>query len=323
MAAGPSRADRIRGAIIGQFVGDALCLGSHWHYNFVERARLYPDGINGFEAPVPGHYHAGRQPGDPTHYGDAALVLLRSVVEAGGLDPLDYGRRFVALFADPAYAGYRDKPTQITVQHWRDFTQARPESAYGFQDGADDQQTVTMSRLAPVVCRHADDPALELMVERAVRVCQNNDRTVAFHQLAGRILRSALAGTALPEAVAQEVAATLGAVGEEAARMLADARATQSLSAPDAAGEFGRACYLSSTFPCMLHAALKHADDLEAGLVETVRAGGDNASRAAVLGGWLGAMHGIGAIPAAWRGRLKDGPEITALTERLVAQLGV
>jgi hypothetical protein len=33
-----------------------------------------PGGVTGFEAPAAGHYHYGKQPGDLTHYGDAAMI---------------------------------------------------------------------------------------------------------------------------------------------------------------------------------------------------------------------------------------------------------
>ena len=87
----------------------------------------------------------------------------------------------------------------------------------------------------------------------------------------------------------------------------------------EATGEFGRSCYLPSTFPSLLHAALKHGDDLPTALLECCRAGGDNASRCAVLGAWLGAVHGVRAIPAPWLERLAARTEIEALTERLLS----
>ncbi|MFO1072080.1 MAG: ADP-ribosylglycohydrolase family protein [Geminicoccaceae bacterium] len=310
---------RRRGAILGQFVGDALCLGSHWHYNLIARARLYPGGIEGFELPVEGHYHAGRAPGDPTHYGDAALLLLRSLVEAGGFDPVDYGQHFVAAFGDPAYRGYRDKPTLLTVQRWRDFQAEHPGAAYSFQDGPEDQQTVTMARLAPVVCRHLGEPGLLDTVARAVRVSQNHERTLAFHRTYARILAALLAGTPLAQAIPEAIAAEPGPHGAEMAGMLEDARALQSEGVVAATGEFGRSCYLANTFPAILHAALRHADDPATALIETARAGGDNASRAAVLGAWAGAAHGPAALPEAWCSRLRHRAEIEALTDRLLA----
>ena len=77
----PTPQDRLRGAIWGQLVGDAFCLGSHWIYNLTELEKSFPGGVQGFEAPLEGHYHFGKQPGEQTHYGDGALVMLESVAE--------------------------------------------------------------------------------------------------------------------------------------------------------------------------------------------------------------------------------------------------
>src|SRR5271166_2352818 len=76
--------DRFRGAVVGQFVGDAAALGTHWIYNLTELQQLYPSGVSGFEAPKEGHYHFGKKPGDQTHYGDGALVLLESLAKERG-----------------------------------------------------------------------------------------------------------------------------------------------------------------------------------------------------------------------------------------------
>ena len=67
--------DRVAGMIWGQFIGDALCLGTHWIYNLEDLKTFYPE-LKGFEEPRTGHYHAGKKPGELTHYGESALMLL-------------------------------------------------------------------------------------------------------------------------------------------------------------------------------------------------------------------------------------------------------
>ena len=52
----------MRGAIWGQLVGDAYCLGTHWIYDLDELKQAYPGGVHGFEAPAADHYHAGKAP---------------------------------------------------------------------------------------------------------------------------------------------------------------------------------------------------------------------------------------------------------------------
>ena len=59
--------------------------------------------------------------------------------------------------------------------------------------------------------------------------------------------------------------------------------------------KFGQACPLVKSFPASIHALLKHPDDFERGILATLRAGGDNAGRASMLGAWLGAHLGIEA----------------------------
>ena len=47
--------------------------------NLTELKRAYPDGVHGFEPPLEGHYHYGKRPGEFTHYGAAALLMLQAV----------------------------------------------------------------------------------------------------------------------------------------------------------------------------------------------------------------------------------------------------
>lgn len=308
-------ADRARAAILGQFIGDAMALGSHWHYNLLERERLYPGGIDGFEAPVADHYHAGRRPGEPTHYGDAALLLLRSLIEDRGFDARGFGRRFVGAF-DVGYSGYRDKPTRITVEN------ALPhlnDPAFAFQSGADDFQTVTMCRIAPVVVLHAGRPDRDAVVERAVRVTQANAEAIAHNQAFARILDALLHGEEMAGAIEAGCAAQEGTHADLVRIRLGDALAMLEKSVVDATGLVGRSCYLPCTFPAILHACLKHAGDFRSAVLETVRAGGDNASRAACVGALMGAALGMAAIPAEWRERLAARAEIAALSEALLS----
>jgi len=311
----PDFADRARGAVLGQFIGDAMALGSHWHYNLLERQRLYPDGIVGFERPAPGHYHAGREPGDPTHYGDAAHLLLQSLIEDGGFDARRFGRRFVAAF-DAGYAGYRDKPTRLTIDN------ARPrldDPAFAFQSGADDFQTVSMCRLAPVVVLHAGRADRDEVVERVVRVTQANDEAVAHNQAFARILDAVLHGADLASAIATGCAAQPGPGGDLVRIRRDDALAMAEKTVVDATGLVGRSCYLPCTFPSVLHACLTHAGDFPAAVLETVRAGGDNASRAACVGALLGAAVGRSRLPSQLVERLRARSAIDEAVDRLLA----
>ena len=315
-----SLADQIRGAVWGQFVGDAFCLGSHWIYDLEELARRFPGGPQGFEAPTEGHYHFGKRPGDLTHYGDGALLLLRSLVHSGRFDAVDFGSRFVAIMESPDYQGYRDHSTRETVTNAQQFRQSHPGEAYDYQDGADDDQLATASRLAPVAARHFRDEDYVAVVARATRVSQNNERAVAYLTAHALMLRELFSGNSLGSAfrtAAVQVTAQAGHGGEVAAG-IESALSAQHLSVKDATLEFGQSCPLASSFPAAVHCALRLGDDFSGAIRATAEAGGDSAGRAAMIGTWLGASLGIAAVPEEWRRRLTGRDEIGQHVERLV-----
>ncbi|QEM68581.1 ADP-ribosylglycohydrolase family protein [Geobacter sp. FeAm09] len=315
-----SLAGRIAGAVWGQFVGDAFCLGSHWIYDLNELERFFPGGPQGFDPPAEGHYHFGKEPGELTHYGDAALLLLRSLLERDGFDAADFGSRFVAMMECPAYKGYRDHAAKGTLENYRAFREAHPDAAYSFQEGADDDQPATISRLAPLAAHYFRSGDYLLQVERATRVCQNNDRAVAYLKAHAVILRELFLGRPLAEAFerAAQRAGTEGDLGAEVSRKITDAVASRSQPVRTVTARFGQSCPLASSFPAAVHCALHHAGDFSGALKATAAAGGDSAGRAAMVGAWLGASLGVSAIPGEWRLRLKAHAEIENGVGRLM-----
>ncbi len=320
----PSLADRLRGAIWGQFVGDAFCLGTHWIYDLDELTARYPDGIRGFEPPLPGHYHALKQPGQATHYGEAALVLLECVAARGSLDVADFGRRFVETFGATDYSGYRDNAIRGTLENFQRFTEEHPGDAYDFQNGAADAEPATVSRLAPVIIAHRDLPetALLELVKRYTKVTQNEPLAITFAQADALVFRSLLDGAGVRESfvrAGEGIYLIYPKAGKKVHDYIATAVTSATRSVHYATTElFGQACPLESSFPAAVHCALRHCDSFPEAMRENARAGGDNAGRATMIGGWLGACLGVGAIPAEWRARLHARDRIEAAVEKLI-----
>jgi ADP-ribosylglycohydrolase len=319
----PTAANRMRGAIWGQLVGDAFCLGSHWIYNLTELESTFPHGVHGFEAPHEGHYHFGKQPGEQTHYGDAALLMLESVAARGHFEERDFLDRFAQKFGDPNYSGYRDKATRGTLENLAVSRAEQPNAPVDAQNGADDDQLATASRLAPVVVAHFRDANLLEVVARATRVCQNNERAVIYMKANAMILRDLLAGRDLHSTLhrTEEAIASLDPRrGAEVRRKIAAAMNASLKDVVDVVvDEFGQSCPLASSFPSSVHCAVKHSESFEDAMVANARAGGDNAGRAGMLGAWLGATLGIHAIPEDWRHQLAAHDRIAAAVEKLVA----
>jgi ADP-ribosylglycohydrolase len=305
----PSLVERIQGAIWGQLAGDAAALGTHWIYDLEVMHHRYPS-LEGFEAPVPNHYHHPKRPGAQTHYGDGARVLLASVAKRGRFELDDFGRQFVARFS--TYQGYLDHATRDTLTN---VEAGEPFTA----SGADDDQLATASRLAPLVVAHLEDPELLAVVEQATRVTQNNDVAVAVNQANAVILRSLLRGAAIENAL--EDALLHPGIPEVAKELLARGRAEAALSTVEATRKLGQSCPLPRSFPAAVQALSRHGEAFDEAILATVRAGGDNAGRAGMLGAWLGAHLGLQGVPAAWRQRLEAGKEIAAGVAALLRQI--
>ncbi|MBM4421551.1 MAG: hypothetical protein FJ034_08245, partial [Chloroflexi bacterium] len=417
--AAPSLADRIRGAIWGQLIGDAACLGTHWIYNQAEIATLWPDGLRGMEESSPkfktsarteqgtrdhmkeaGHYHQGKRSGEQTHYGHGALLQLASVAERGRFDAADFGRRFVEAFGSPTYTGYKDHAMRMTMFNYAALRDQHPGAPIDYQRGADDFEQSTTSRIASVVVAHRDDPAFLDVIERATRVTQNNTRAVAHAQFLALALRALLRGAPIRDALAEAADSLPRGTDrlEEVPQELRDARLRESAEMVPANASFGQACRIDGSFPaggafapiwpatlitqpqpfgpmclhttcsaeeelrlpssahvyaevraeyrgalaradeevpaataalgpgCRLNnsftsatqAALHHERDFRAAVLNTSRAGGDNAGRASTVGALLGASLGIGAIPREWREGLAAREEVARHVERLV-----
>jgi len=318
-------ADRCRGAIWGQFIGDAACLGAHWIYNLGELSQKFPNGVAGFEAPAQGQYHAGKRSGDFTHYGDAALLMLQSVAELGYFSAMDFGPRFIAFFSSEKYGergGYLDHATKGTIENYRASTQKRRGTSYHFQGGADDDQPATATRIAPVVVNLCREGSLLKVVENATRVCQNNERAVVYLKCHALILKELLTGSALSEAVKGAAMAVSGdgEFGSELAGAIETVFGQLGTDVRTATLHFGQSCPLQNSFPAALHCALRNEGDLQRAILETANAGGDNAARAAMIGSWLGALHGMEAIPKEWRDKLNARDEIDRCVEKIVAK---
>jgi ADP-ribosyl-[dinitrogen reductase] hydrolase len=319
-----SHKDRLRGAVWGQFVGDAAALGSHWIYDLAELQQIYPGGVHGFEAPKEGHYHFGKQPGDQTHYGDGALVLLESLAKEGKFDERAFGQRFVEVFRPGTYSGYIDKATKGTFETFKAFAKSNPVDDFDFQHGADDDHLAAASRLAALVVRYNNDPDLLRVVERTTRVCQNSHHTVAYMKFNALLLSELLDGNdvqtslrraeerivAVEPQLSQEIRRKTGEASEQAGKDVIEATLT-----------FGQACPLPKSFPSSIHVLLKHPDDFKSAILATLRASGDSAGRASMIGAWLGAHLGIAAVPKAWRLRLSYADRISTATEKILANL--
>ena len=284
---------------------------------------MYPNGLQGFEIPAEGHYHAGKLSGDLTHYGDAAWVLLEALADETTFDAASFGAAYVEKM-DPSkgYKGYFDAATRGTLENFQNHLEVSADP-FGFQEGADDDQLATISSLAVFIAFYivrneglpVDRSEILEQVEALTRVRQNNDRAVAYNQAHARLLLELLAGRDIHSAFhhVEEQLATDATLDLEVRRKLKEAFELKHKSTVDATDLLGQSCPLICSFPSAVQATAKHNEDFQKAILESAQAGGDNAGRAALIGSWIGARLGVDALPNEWIGKLNRSSKILTI----------
>ncbi len=294
--------------LLSSFTADTLALGAHWIYDTDELDKRFGI-IDGLLPPLHDSYHKHKNKGDFTHYGDQALILLRSIAESGGFSLPHFKQSWQQLFS-AGYDGYIDKATSTTMAN----LESDPE-----QLGSLSADLGGAARIAPLVFYYQDDrDQLVAAVREQTAMTHNNPvtlagaefiATTAFHVLAGNKPGLALEA-ALDEGVADmeldmRIRAGLDSAGKKS-------RATIK--------QFGQMCGISAALPGAIHLIITHENDLRTALLENVMAGGDSAARGLVTGMILGAHLGITAIPQQWLVDMKAYEDILELLTQCKAQ---
>lgn len=298
--------DRASAAVLASFAGDSLALGAHWEYDAQRLAQTF-GRVDTLLAPAPGSYHAGKEAGHFTHYGDQALMLLRFLAQAKGFTAQPFAEAWQEFMR--GYAGYLDNASKTTMQMFEFGIDEDPA-------GANSHDLAGAARMAPLLVLPWDSVEDLAAAARAqARVTHSNPQILDSAEFLARAAWHAAMGEDPAAAMrrAAEAEYQSAPVGQWLALGL-DSAAKDTVAA---IGAFGQSCHVESAFPGVVHLIAKYPGDLEACLVECVMAGGDSAARAMAAGMVLGAALGPEAIPKRWLDAMQARREIETLIQSL------
>lgn len=271
--------NRAQGCLLGQLVGDAL--GSLVEFQSPEEIRRnYPDGVR--ELADGGTWNTIA--GQPTDDSEMALLLARMLAERGTYD------------SDAALRAY---------QFWLDSDpfDCGMTIATGLRGSPnhDSQANGAMMRISPLGIFGANHP-LETVGDWA------KQDAALTHPNPVCLQANTLFAMAIAHAIASRCEA--GKLYQNIERWAVDLAAGPALmKAIHGAAEAPPADYVQQQGWVLIAFRnalwqLLHAPSFEAGVVDTVVRGGDTDTNAAICGALLGAVYGLGAIPAQWVGRV-------------------
>ncbi len=292
---------RARGCLLGLACGDAVGTS----VEFSPRGSFAPltDMVGG------GPFQL--QPGQWTDDTSMALCLAHSLLACRGIDAADQMRRYANWWQwgyCSATGECFDIGVTVSAALQRFLTTGDPYA------GSTDPHTAgngALMRLAPVVLyfwNPADAEAVLAPVRLSTLTTHGAPEAVACSRLLGEVLRRALAGQR-------------GADLLPGADLVPDCPRVQRLAE---GGFIDRpAAQIRGTGYCVdsLEAALWccwHSASVEEAILMAANLGDDADTTAAIAGQIAGALHGVDAIPAAWRARLHQADEIDRLARELV-----
>ena len=295
---------RTRGMLFGAFVGDALALSAHWIYDRSKIQQLF-GRITTIHDPAT-QYHPGKKAGDYTHLGDQMLVLHRSIqAHSGVFDPEDFLQSWKAFWTDPATTSYVDKATRTVLGSIEDGFSAM-EIASSSTEISGPVRGIPV--LYTGLVNGYDEASLITAVKEQTRLTHRSAEALEVAAFLARLVSGLAAELDLETALD-------GALGDSSqfvrdSGRKAEASRLATMSTGEAVEALGQACDSGQALPAAIFILRRHQNSFEEALIENVMAGGDSAARGIFVGAILGWIHGIDAIPEAWRTGLRQPPEI-------------
>lgn len=274
--------ERLKGMLFGAFVGDAYALGFHWVYD-TDKIVLDADKLEGFMSPIKGSFHQGKRKGDFTHYGDQSLLLLKSISTNHGFDIEVFKTHWLTYMSK--YEGYMDHASKESIA-LLDFST---------HTGSSSDELGGISRVAPLIFYHFDDPQLHHLIETQTRMTHNSDTLLIFSQFTVKVVLELIIGKSLNESLGQ-----ISKLYPTIDNLISKLSARMDEDTVSVVKDIGQSCSCLFAFPSALYIAMKYPNDFKEAMRQNVLAGGDSAGRGMLIGMLLGAQQGYSKIPEDW-----------------------
>ena len=355
-----SKADRMRGALWGMFIGDALAMPVHWYYSistlwqdfgqirdYQAPKAHHPNSIMALAStgkagrgsqdgdivgtvilkgkkqhwgPANRHYHQGMQAGDNTLNLLCTRVLMRSLNSKNQYEPADFLNEYISFMTQLN----RHNDTYAESYHRDIFANYANGIAPNNCAGPDGHDTA-------YICGLVSIPLIIMATLGANNLATTQESILTHQRLTHRskllerytVEFGELMFQLFTDAhleVEQLIYNSANKLGFPAAKIVESVRRNNSADSEVIGGIISPACYIDQSFPSVLYLAARYYDDFESAMIANTNVGGDNCHRGAVLGAILGATLGVEAIPNRWINGLTAHAELSDEIEQFVSQ---
>ncbi|MFK8068564.1 MAG: ADP-ribosylglycohydrolase family protein [Gammaproteobacteria bacterium] len=348
----PTHTERISGALMGAFIGDALGLGPHWYYDLEELQDKYGSWIDNYTDPKPDHYHAGMKAGQSSQSGIILRLLVQSLIDQNGYDETKFCQLldenlFPLLDGTPEVG-----PGSYTSQSIRETYDLRVRKKYSWGDVAGFSDTTeSAERTLALAIRYAFDPGqLADSISSNTLLFQKDEIVVAMTVAYGATLGLLIQGHSFDNTISSKL------MGQVKSGELPFHAVSIKKSAPPGAGRFsspdalltpsniaaaavdkniiiepaskvalvfGLPCAVYHQIPAAYYLAARFKDNFELAVLHAINGGGQNMSRAMLTGALVGAQTGIQGIPERFIDGLEHAEDIYNLALQLAGDSAI
>jgi ADP-ribosylglycohydrolase len=345
------QAEKVRGMLLGMFIGDALAMPVHWYYDtealqqdygpirdmqapkeFHPNSLLHLSNTGGhgrgkqhgsiigdvilkgrkeFWAKPKLHYHHALRAGENTLNLQCLRVLLRSATP-------DYStERFLAAYVDFMTSEDTHQDTYAESFHRDFFANWAKGKNTAECAGAEDHNTASVGGLIllpPVLVKSSGD---WLTVRAQLRLTHRSPKLEHYAEPMMQLLHGLLQQENTAD-LWDQLKKTAQTMGVGLPKLLEEAE-RKNWQDQDVIGPiFSPACYIEHSVPSALYLLAKYEIDAEHALIANTEAGGDNGHRGAILGAILGAAGGTSVFPKRWIEQLHEQTTILEEIEHFI-----
>jgi len=247
-------------------------------------------------------------------YGEEAAALVRSVAKEGALVP--------QAFADDSAASFRAYGGRLNSLSKRFLENVDAGKRFPSCGVVGDTQAHSLVRVPTVVARLAGSAACRDAVSDAVRVHQADQAPVDYAQAFAAILERVVLGSSVADALKWAAFSKENPLYTEQRTEAANALAELDTDPRKIVSKYGISCSLPGPFVGPLALVFAAGGDFKAAVRANLMAGGDNCSRAAVVGSLCGASGGMASLPPDWTAKVTGWAALEAAADKIVTDAG-
>ena len=252
--------------------------------------------------------------GELSPYGFEARTLLRSLAADGAFVPAS-----AAALSFAEYSAYSGRLNSLCKKYMEGWEAGKRWPNCGVEG---DTQAHCLVRVPAMVARLAGTAALRDGVADCVRVHQAAQGATDYAQAFTALLEKVVLGASCSEALKWGAFDLESPLYDDQRKEVANALADIDMDSRKVVMKYGISCSLPGPFTGPLSMVFTAGGDFKTAVRANLLAGGDNCSRAAVVGSLCGAQGGMAALPADWCAKVTDWAALEALAEKVVSDAG-